>query len=70
MELSLGGYIDFQSGVRPGKEQRRHQVWGVGTGPVWEELRDGGGGREAGGILSPVVALSHLYLSEQEVGSH
>lgn len=42
----------------------------MGTGPVWEELGDGGGGREAGGILSPVVALSHLYLSEQEVGSH
>ena len=45
-------------------------VWGVGTGLVWEGLSDGGGGRQTEGMLRPVAALRHLYLREQEVGSH
>lgn len=55
-------------GWKPGGEQRHQSgVWGqvwFGKGLVMEVE----GGRQ--GMLRPVAALRHLYLREQEVGSH
>jgi hypothetical protein len=64
LEVSCGGSVQFHSGGRLRKEQRRLQVWGAGSGWPIQQLRN---------TLEVKVEWHRLYwilLIEQEVESY
>ena len=62
--MSIGALLDASdfSRVEAWQGAKEAPAWSVGTGPVWGELGDGGGGRQTEGMLRPVAASEAFVL--------